>query len=128
MLANRLLKLRKEKDMTQQEVSDAISIARPTYAQYEIGRREPDYATLGRLSKFFDCSTDFLLGLSDHKKPVIVDLAAHRKDDNYDKPLSEETHRRIQDFVQFVDRTFGIKASGADQDEETNNDSRETRD
>ncbi|MBX6396382.1 MAG: helix-turn-helix domain-containing protein [Alicyclobacillaceae bacterium] len=56
----------------------SVRRARATYAQYEIGRRTPDYDTLRKLADFFEVSTDSLLGRTDDptpphvkKKPVI---------------------------------------------------------
>lgn len=58
----RLKELREEKKLTQQEVADYLSMSRSTYAQYEIGRREPDFGTLSKLADFFGVTGDYLLG------------------------------------------------------------------
>lgn len=47
MLGERLSKLRKERNLTQKDVANRLHITRSTYAQYEIDRRVPEYATLG---------------------------------------------------------------------------------
>lgn len=62
MLGERLKELRESKKLTQQEMADLLGIARGTYAHYEINRREPDNATLIKLSTFFKVSLDHLLG------------------------------------------------------------------
>lgn len=56
-----LKKLRKERDLTQKQVSDALKIQRATYTRYEIGEREPDNKTLNKLADFYDVTTDYLL-------------------------------------------------------------------
>ncbi len=64
MLSKRLIELRQEKKLTQYELATVLNIPRSTYAQYELGRRKPDYDTLQRFAGFFGCSVDYLLGRS----------------------------------------------------------------
>ena len=61
MLGKRLKELRTAKDLTQQKLADMLDIPRGTYAHYEIGKREPDNATLLQLAKFFKVTVDYLL-------------------------------------------------------------------
>lgn len=65
MLDKRLRSLRKDVDLTQKELCLRLSIKRDTYSQYEMGRRRPDYETLGKLADFYNCSVDYLLGRTD---------------------------------------------------------------
>lgn len=58
----RLKFLRQKKNYSQEEMAKYLGIARTTYASYEQGKREPDNATLVKLSSFFGVSTDDLLG------------------------------------------------------------------
>lgn len=61
MLGKKLRDLRIAKNLTQQELSNILKIPRGTYAHYEIGKREPDIATLLLFAKFFKVSVDYLL-------------------------------------------------------------------
>ena len=63
--AERLRVLIEEKDVTQREVAEQLHIALSTLNGYVNGYREPDFITLASLSKYFEVSTDYLLGLSD---------------------------------------------------------------
>lgn len=54
--------LRKKKGLTQQEVADKIGINRPSYLNWEKGRREPSFENLSMLACIFDVSIDYLLG------------------------------------------------------------------
>lgn len=65
MLAERLLKLRKDNKKTQQQVADYLKITRPAYTAYERGTRHPDYETLEKIADFFSVTTDYLLGRTD---------------------------------------------------------------
>jgi transcriptional regulator with XRE-family HTH domain len=70
MLGDRLKQLRESKNLTQQEMADKIGLARGTYAHYEIDRREPDNATIGRLADFFGVTTDYLLERPEKNKKL----------------------------------------------------------
>ena len=54
--------LRKKKGLTQQEVADKIGINRPSYSNWEKGRREPSFENLSMLACIFDVAIDYLLG------------------------------------------------------------------
>lgn len=69
MLGKRLLYLRNKLDLTQEELAKIFCMSRSTYAQYEVGRRKPDYDTLQRIADYFQVSTDFLLGRTED--PII---------------------------------------------------------
>lgn len=64
-LGNRLVELRKEKDMTQQMVADFINIDRSTYGKYERNSIEPSLSTLINLAALFEISSDYLLGIEE---------------------------------------------------------------
>ncbi|WP_247930729.1 helix-turn-helix domain-containing protein [Streptococcus mitis] len=57
----KLKMLRKKEGLTQQEVADKIGINRPSYSNWEKGRREPSFENLSMLACIFDVSIDFLL-------------------------------------------------------------------
>ena len=56
-----LEKIRKEKRLSQKEVSKILNITQGSYSNYESGKREPDIATLIKLSELFHTSIDNLL-------------------------------------------------------------------
>lgn len=57
----RLRKLRKQMDMTQEQVAKNLNIVRSTYAYYETGKTCPDFNTVVRLAHLFNVTTDYLL-------------------------------------------------------------------
>lgn len=65
MSQNRLQKLREKAGLTQGEVAKRIGVARPTYANYESGKREPDFDNIKKLADLFDVTVDFLVGQTD---------------------------------------------------------------
>lgn len=56
----RLKKLRKELDLTQQEFADKIGIKRSTLATYEIGRNEPIDAVINLVCRTFNVNENWL--------------------------------------------------------------------
>ncbi|WP_458412747.1 helix-turn-helix domain-containing protein [Schinkia sp. CFF1] len=63
---NRLKELRNKSNISQQELANRLNINRSTYARYETGDTQPDIETIKKIARFFDVSTDYLLGTSDH--------------------------------------------------------------
>ena len=64
----RLKELRLNRGLSQQNVADFLGVSQQAYANYESGKREPEYESLVKLSEFFDTTTDYLLGKTDIKK------------------------------------------------------------
>lgn len=64
MFAERLKELRKDKNMTQVQLAEALGVSKGTVAMWEIGKREPNFETLNRLSGIFDKRIDYILGNS----------------------------------------------------------------
>lgn len=65
IFAIRLGKLRDDKKMSQEQLAVALGIDRGTIAKYETKNRNPSYGHLTQFAKYFNVSTDYLLGLSD---------------------------------------------------------------
>ena len=53
--------LRKKKGLTQKSLSNMLNISQGAYAQWENGKREPNFEKLSMLACIFDVSIDFLL-------------------------------------------------------------------
>lgn len=65
----RIKDLREDRDLTQKQVAEYLHIKQNTYSQYETGSRQMPMAILIALASFYETSTDYLLGLTDCKKP-----------------------------------------------------------
>ena len=64
---NRIKALRKEKGITIHDIAEISGLSSTAISNYERGLRSPDAETIIKLAKFFECSTDHLLGLTDAK-------------------------------------------------------------
>lgn len=65
----RIRGLRQDNDYTQQQIADILGIAQTTYSQYELDKRPMPIDYLVALCKFYDVSADYMLGLTDRKRP-----------------------------------------------------------
>lgn len=63
----RLLKLREERNETQQQLADAIGITRQSLSRYETSERTPNMDLIYNIAKHYNVSADYLLGLSEVK-------------------------------------------------------------
>lgn len=61
----RLKELRKEYKLSQMELADYTGISQSAIAKWELNKTEPTASALITLSKFFNESVDYLLGLVD---------------------------------------------------------------
>ncbi len=65
----RLRDLREDADLTQKDIADYLHIKQNTYSQYENGQRQLPIAMLIALAEYYHTSTDYILRLTDEKKP-----------------------------------------------------------
>ena len=70
MLSQRLLKLRKESGLTQQQVANIIQITLRQYQRFEKGEQKPGYDNLIKLADCFQVSLDYLTGRSTSKETL----------------------------------------------------------
>ncbi len=65
----RLKDLREDKDLVQKEVAAILGIDQRVYSNYETGKREIPTRFVVTLAKFYNTSTDYILGLTNNLKP-----------------------------------------------------------
>lgn len=63
-LCNSLKNLRENHNLKQNTVAEYLNISQQSYSRYENGKRELPISYLEPLSKLYNVSTDFLLGIS----------------------------------------------------------------
>lgn len=59
--------LREDRDYKQRELAEYLNVSQNTYSQYETGVIELTAPTLIKLSRFYNVSVDYLLGLEENK-------------------------------------------------------------
>lgn len=65
----RLKDMREDRDIPQRVVADYLHIGQNTYSQYENVVRQLPLDALVKLAVFFDTSTDYILGITDERRP-----------------------------------------------------------
>lgn len=66
---NRVKELRKQRNMTQEELGKVLDIQKAAISKYENGRAEPSTDVLKKMSALFGVSIDYLLGNSPAPSP-----------------------------------------------------------
>lgn len=74
MLNERIRLLRIEKGISQIQLADALGVTKQSISNWENDNIQPSIEMLVKLSKFFDVSTDYLLGLDEKRSLNIENL------------------------------------------------------
>ena len=65
----RLKDMREDHYLSQFEVAEYLNMKQPQYSRYERGLRDIPTDILIKLAKLYKTSTDYLLGLTNNRKP-----------------------------------------------------------
>ena len=68
-MMNRLKDLREDRDMLQKDIALKLNIPTRTYSSYETEERGLPLDILKKLAVFYDTSADYIIGLTNEKKP-----------------------------------------------------------
>ncbi len=66
---NRIKDMREDKDIPQKELAKYLGVHQTTYSSYEIGKLSLTADALIKLAAYYKTSIDYLLGITDEKKP-----------------------------------------------------------
>ena len=96
----RLKQLRKQQELTQEQLAEKIHISLHTVQRWESGKSLPAVDILLTLSQFFNVSTDYLTGVSNRKKSSNSKVAVKKK--------VAETKNTIYYEFDGLDRLLGV--------------------
>lgn len=65
----RIRDLREDADLLQKDLANYLQCSQVCYSHYEIGKRDIPTEVLIKLAKYYNTSTDYLLGLTEVKTP-----------------------------------------------------------
>lgn len=68
-MKSRLRDLREDKDLTQREMAQILNMSQTGYSKYETGENDIPISILIKVALFFDTSIDYLVGITNEKKP-----------------------------------------------------------
>ena len=97
--------LREEKNVTQKEVAKNCNLTPTCICQLESGQRSPTGTTIKALAKYFNCSTDYLLGLEDDlgiKKTPAINYREEKLLRAFNKLEDNEKDKIIEDCEFFA--------------------------
>ncbi|BES66088.1 XRE family transcriptional regulator [Gottschalkiaceae bacterium SANA] len=92
----RLRALRKEKNMTQEELAILINSTKANISKYETSKVEPNIETIRFFADYFDVSVDYLL-CKTHVRNYTETLAFHATED-----LTEEELEQVKQYIKFL--------------------------
>lgn len=101
-MKDQLQALRKQKGLTQGEISEILGVKLSTYQKYERDVIFPSYDTLLKIADFYGVTTDYLLGREPAVNPLAM-LNISVKEINSDKFI--ETYEKLPETVKqiFID-------------------------
>ena len=94
----RLAELRRECDMSQEQLGKILNLSAHTISSYERGKTSPSDEDKVLIAKLFDISLDYLLGVVD------VPCSYRREEFSIKLPrqVREDVLRKIQEYVDYV--------------------------
>lgn len=72
----RIRKVRKEHNLTQEQLAKALNVSKSSIANYENGKTVPSMSTLIKLATIFNATMDELLGL-EQPEEIVINLSAN---------------------------------------------------
>ena len=66
---NRLKEIRINHNLMQQDICNILNILQPAYARYENNKYSMSIENYIKLANYYNTSIDYLVGLTDEKKP-----------------------------------------------------------
>ena len=76
---NRLRDLREDRDLLQKDIAKILNMSQTGYSKYEVGTNDIPTDILKKLASFYDTSIDYLLCLTDERKPYPRSILNEKK-------------------------------------------------
>ncbi len=70
-MENRIRELREALGMTQVRLSIELEVTQETISAYETGKHSVSLKNLTKMTRLFDVSMDYIMGVSDVRKPIL---------------------------------------------------------
>jgi transcriptional regulator with XRE-family HTH domain len=80
-LGEKLKSIREQRGWTQSQAAERLGISSQVVSNYERDYRSPDKETLTRIAKVYNCSVDWLLGVTDNPERMDSPSSSDKKDD-----------------------------------------------
>ena len=70
--SKKIVQLRKEKAITQEELAEMLSVSRQAVSKWEAGKTLPDLSTLMQIADYFNISLDELMGRAETEIALLI--------------------------------------------------------
>ena len=104
MFAQRLVQLRKQKGLTQEQLAQSLGVTRVAVSLWESAKREPDLEMFRKLANVFDVSIDDLSGSSVTRNvaaPSAMVKIIRDHIDDVDKKMTPERDAMVEKITKF---------------------------
>ena len=89
-------KLRKQKDMTQEQLAEYLNISPQAVSRWEINSTLPDITLIPMLANIFDVTTDMLLGVDIDAKEKRIDAVLREANNHFFKYRYDEAEKLLR--------------------------------
>lgn len=108
-IGDKLKELRLERELTQYKAANAVDISRSVLSQYENNLVDPTSNVIIKFAKFYNVSTDYLLGLdeqSDFKFPATPTVSSSESYSQEERQLIEKYRELNAPGKKLIDTTI----------------------
>ena len=102
MIGERLLDLRKDAGLTQDQLAAALNINKHSISAYERDKNEPPDALKIQIARYFNVSADYLLGLTDDPRPAGNNHVVLR----LPKDFPDKALKSLRDYAAFLKERY----------------------
>lgn len=102
MICDRIRALREKTGMSARKFAEEMGMKYTTYYGYETGSREPGSDSIVALAKYYNVTTDYILGIEKSPAPAEADTGDKRLDgiiENYHQ-LNEDGQQELVDYAE----------------------------
>jgi transcriptional regulator with XRE-family HTH domain len=104
---NNLRRLRKNRHMTLEELSQKLGINKSTLSRYESGQREPNHEAEENIADFFNVSLDELRGYKPIDFSIQNDAPEIQMTVNFMREMDRNTMRHLLAYAEYLHKMNG---------------------
>lgn len=101
IVSDQIVKLRKEKKLTQQDLADQMNVSTAAVCKWETGASIPDINTLCMLADYFNVSVDYILGREARTKKCVV-FCSQKECEKVIKGCVEKQGLALQSYIESI--------------------------
>lgn len=106
MFSHRLRELREDLGLTQKQLAEMLNLTQSTIAYYENGRKMPTLENAVRITKIFNTSLDYLVGVTDRHQAlenIKEDRVSYYDNKCLSNAIGSLSADSLKELVNFID-------------------------